>query len=220
LGEGWKTYWRIPGESGVPPEFDWSRSQNLKSVAIGWPAPRRYRDAAGETIGYVSHVVFPLRAEPIDAAKPVDLALSLFYAVCKDICIPAEAELALRLSPGSAEQPADKQLLESFAARIPSPPGSSLLPGVESLRVAASGDDPVLEVELKGLLPVETTDIFIEGHPQAHFRKPQPAQPGPEASNFHLRIDGLDDVGKLRGSQLTVTLVSGPVSLVQSLAVE
>src|SRR5688572_3192220 len=88
LAGGWKTYWRLPGESGVPPQFDWSRSTNLAAVTVGWPAPRRFHDAAGETIGYRDRVVLPLRVAPVDPQKPVGLALSLFYAVCKDICVP------------------------------------------------------------------------------------------------------------------------------------
>lgn len=220
MGEGWKTYWRIPGDSGIPPEFDWSGSTNLKSVTIGWPAPRRYRDAAGETIGYLGRIVFPLRVEPADASKPVHVALSLFYAVCKDICIPAEAELSLDFSPAAIEQPSDTQLLESFAARIPAAPGASLLPSVAALRLAPAAADPTLEVVLAKPLPVDGTDIFVEGRAGAHFRKPQPAAAGAEASKFHVRIDGLTHAAELRGSRLTVTVVSGQMSLVQSVAVE
>src|SRR5687768_5032641 len=107
LDDGWKTYWRMPGESGVPPQFDWSGSKNLKAVTIGWPAPRRYSDAAGETIGYKDEVVFPLRIEPQHRGLPVELELRLFYAVCKDVCIPAEARLALTHSIAPRSQEAD-----------------------------------------------------------------------------------------------------------------
>jgi DsbC/DsbD-like thiol-disulfide interchange protein len=220
LADGWKTYWRMPGESGVPPQFDWSGSTNLKSVAIGWPAPRRYHDAAGETIGYTTRVVFPLRIEPVDGAKPVNAVLSLFYAVCKDICIPVEADLALELSPSPQVSLSDKMLLESFAARIPAGPNSSMIPPIEALRMARLANDHVLEVALKHSLPATATDIFIEGYAKAYFRKPAPAQAGSEASAFHLKIDGLDNAAQLRGKQLTVTVVSGAASLVQSLTVE
>lgn len=220
LADGWKTYWRLPGESGVPPQFDWSGSTNLKSVIIGWPAPRRYHDAAGETIGYTAHVVFPLRLEPVDSAKPINAILSLFYAVCKDICIPVEAGLALEFSRSPQVSLSDKMLLDRFAARIPPAPNASMLPMIEALRLARLANDQVLEVALKDSLPSKTTDIFIEGYPKAYFRKPAPAQPGPEASTYYLKIDGLDNAAELRGRQLTVTLVSGAASLVQSLTVE
>src|ERR1700756_3095103 len=52
LAPGWKTYWRYPGDSGVPPRFDFAGSQNVKSVEIAWPAPHRLSDESGITIGY------------------------------------------------------------------------------------------------------------------------------------------------------------------------
>jgi DsbC/DsbD-like thiol-disulfide interchange protein len=220
LADGWKTYWRVPGESGVPPQLDWSGSSNLKSVTIGWPAPRRYHDAAGETIGYTTHVVFPLRIEPADAAKPVEAVLTLFYAVCRDICIPVEADLRLKLTASSDPNSTDKMLLEGFAARIPASQDSSMIPAIEALRLTMSANAPILEVMLKRALPSKTTDIFVEGYPKAYFRRPASAQSGSESSIFHLKIDGLDDGTELRGKQLTVTLVSGAASLVQSLRVE
>lgn len=39
LADGWKTYWRTPGEVGFPPEIDWSGSQNIASIDFQWPAP-------------------------------------------------------------------------------------------------------------------------------------------------------------------------------------
>ncbi len=42
LATGWKTYWRYPGDSGVPPRFDFSKSTNVKSVTVRWPAPHRF----------------------------------------------------------------------------------------------------------------------------------------------------------------------------------
>jgi DsbC/DsbD-like thiol-disulfide interchange protein len=222
LEDGWKTYWRIPGESGVPPQFDWSGSKNLKAVTIGWPAPRRYSDAAGETIGYKDEVVFPLRIEPQQRALPVELELRLFYAMCKNICIPAEAKLALTHSavPAPSAPEADRRLLERFAAQLPGAPSVSLIPKVTALRLQSIAAKPVLEVSLARPVPQGDIDIFVEGHPIAHFRKPQPAASGKPTSVYRLAIDGLKDVSELRGAKLTLTLVSGPASLVQDLPVE
>src|SRR5205807_3236385 len=67
LAPGWKTYWRYPGDSGVPPRFDFAGSQNVKSVDLLWPAPHRLSDESGVTIGYKDDVIFPLRVVPQDA---------------------------------------------------------------------------------------------------------------------------------------------------------
>ena len=64
LAPGWKTYWRYPGDSGVPPQFDFANSDNVKSVSVPWPAPQRFSDSDGNTIGYKDNVVFPLQREP------------------------------------------------------------------------------------------------------------------------------------------------------------
>src|SRR5438552_1982164 len=60
LQGGWKTYWRTPGDSGVPPRFDFSKSDNIEAVTILWPAPTKFPDGAGgNTLGYQHHVALP-----------------------------------------------------------------------------------------------------------------------------------------------------------------
>src|SRR5690348_16523091 len=73
LQPGWKTYWRYPGDSGVPPRFDFAGSQNVKDVLVAWPAPHRFSDDSGITIGYKDDVIFPLHVVPQDPGKPVRL---------------------------------------------------------------------------------------------------------------------------------------------------
>ncbi len=100
LPEGWKTYWRYPGEAGgVAPSFDWSKSANLESAQVLYPAPKRFTDKSGDTIGYKGTVIFPVRLKPKDREQADRCAPRLDYGVCKDICIPAQAELALSLRP-------------------------------------------------------------------------------------------------------------------------
>ena len=61
LKEGWKTYWRYPGDLGVPLVLDFSASQNVKAVIVRYPAPMRFPDGAGgNSIGYKGDVILPL----------------------------------------------------------------------------------------------------------------------------------------------------------------
>src|SRR6188472_2247804 len=97
LQPGWKTYWRTPGDSGVPPRFDFSKSDNVEAVTVLWPAPMKFDDGAGGvSLGYKKQVVLPLRIVAKNADKPVTLRANISYAVCDKICIPVEghAELA------------------------------------------------------------------------------------------------------------------------------
>jgi DsbC/DsbD-like thiol-disulfide interchange protein len=92
------TYWREPGEAGVPPTFDFSGSDNIATVEPLFPAPKRIREPDGsEAFGYESDVVIPLKIEPRDPTKPVTLKLDASYAVCEKLCLPARAKLTLTL---------------------------------------------------------------------------------------------------------------------------
>lgn len=93
LAPGWKTYWRSPGDTGIPPEFDWSRSRNLNSVGITWPAPQVYREGGVVTIGYKNEVVLPITLAPRISRKPLKVKTTLNIGVCSDICIPHRMKL-------------------------------------------------------------------------------------------------------------------------------
>src|SRR5499426_1376233 len=81
MAEGWKTYWRNPGEAGVPPNFDWSGSTNTASIKVAYPAPMRISDPAAEMIGYKTSVVFPIEVIPKVPTEAVELRLALEFAV-------------------------------------------------------------------------------------------------------------------------------------------
>src|SRR5271165_556667 len=76
LAPGAITYWRDPGDAGVPPTFDFTGSDNLAKAEPVFPAPQRIRESDGsEAFGYERDVVFPVRVEPSDPTKPVTLKL-------------------------------------------------------------------------------------------------------------------------------------------------
>src|SRR5438105_11798758 len=87
LQPGWKTYWRTPGDSGVPPRFDFSKSDNVEAVTVLWPAPLKFDDGAGgHSIGYHNKIVLPLRIVARAADKPVTLRAEINYAACEKLC--------------------------------------------------------------------------------------------------------------------------------------
>src|ERR1700692_988539 len=92
LQPGWKTYWRTPGDSGVPPRFDFSKSDNIEAVTVMWPAPAKFDDGAGgNSLGYHDQIVLPLRIVAKNTDKPVTLRAAVNYAVCEKLCIPVQA---------------------------------------------------------------------------------------------------------------------------------
>ncbi len=91
------TYWRDPGDAGVPPTLTFTGSTNLKSATVLYPVPRKLDEAGALAFGYEAEVTFPIRVVPVDPARPVGLVLGLDYAVCHEICLPAHADLRLDL---------------------------------------------------------------------------------------------------------------------------
>ncbi|MDA0339127.1 MAG: protein-disulfide reductase DsbD family protein [Proteobacteria bacterium] len=126
LATGWKTYWRSPGETGVPTQFDWTGSGNLKSATVEWPAPNRFSDFEMETYGYEKEVIFPVRVKAGRPGEPVDLQLALTYGVCKDICIPMDLNLALHVSadPDPKKTRYARDIVK-FEKRVPGMNGTS-----------------------------------------------------------------------------------------------
>src|SRR5712672_4673413 len=105
LEPGWKTYWRTPGDSGVPLRFDFSKSDNIEAVTVMWPAPQKFDDGAGGiSLGYHGQTVLPLRIVAKNADKPVTLRAEINYAVCKKLCIPVEANTELAFAIVSSSQ--------------------------------------------------------------------------------------------------------------------
>jgi DsbC/DsbD-like thiol-disulfide interchange protein len=104
LAPGWKTYWRSPGDAGIPPSFDWSGSKNVRSVRLHWPAPTVFHTNGLQTIGYHDRLVLPVEVTAIDTSQPVHLAAKIDLGICDQICLPASVSLSTDLiAPGAPD---------------------------------------------------------------------------------------------------------------------
>ena len=125
LSPGAITYWRDPGEAGVPPSFDFSGSENLAGAEIDYPAPERIPEPDGsEANGYRASVILPIRVTPANPEKPVRLVVSANYGVCEKICLPARAKAELTLP--AAASPFGPALAQA-RARVPQPKPAAAL---------------------------------------------------------------------------------------------
>lgn len=106
LKDGWKTYWRAPGDAGIPPEFDWNRSDNVGDVSITWPAPDVFDQNGLQSIGYENQLVLPVEITPRNPAKPVRLKGTMDLGVCKDVCIPEQLDFDHTLDAEAGRNPA------------------------------------------------------------------------------------------------------------------
>jgi len=208
LAPGWKTYWRYPGDSGVPPVFDFSKSENIKSVSILWPAPHRFTDDGGASIGYKGGVIFPVHLVRESPNRPATLRLALDYAVCEKLCVPAKGEVTLELASTSSVH--DSRLAAAEAqtpkeARL----GEAAVFGIAAVRREPGNPHPrvVVEVAAPATAPL---DLFAEG-PTADWALPLP-EPVPGAPPgrrwFAFDLDGVPPGVDATGARLRFTLVS------------
>jgi len=207
LEQGWKTYWRNPGDSGVPPRFDFSKSDNVEAVTVLWPAPTKFDDGAGgHSLGYHNQIVLPLRIVAKNADKPVTLRADINYAVCEKICIPVEANAEL-----------------SFAS-VASTEDGALSAALDTVPKPASIGDPnpltIRDVKREGKSTVlvdvaapdgKEVDLFVEG-PTPDWGLPIPnliEKSPPGVKRFTFELDGLPPGVKPDGAALKLTLVGG-----------
>jgi DsbC/DsbD-like thiol-disulfide interchange protein len=205
LQPGWKTYWRTPGDSGVPPRFDFSKSDNVEAVTVLWPAPRKFDDGAGGvSLGYHDQIVLPLRIVAKNVDKPVTLRAEINYAVCEKLCIPVEANAELAFNSVASTE--DSAL---FAALDTVPkPASVGDPNPLTIRdVKRQGKDEVL---VDVATPDErTVNLFVEG-PTPDWGLPVPKlvdNSPPGVKRFAFKLDGVPPGVNPDGAALKLTLV-------------
>ena len=205
MPQGWKTYWRSPGDAGgVPPEFDWQRSENLASAEVLFPAPHRLHDKAGDVAGYKDNVLFPVLLKPKDKGKPVILRGKVSYGVCKDICVPAEAELQVVIPPDAG----NSQTLSNVLSRVPNRPArTGLDPSLAAWTLDHAAGRPKLILQVETASPGEA-DAFVEAPGGIYVPLPK-RLPGGSSGKAVFEVDLSDgvDLTALKGQPLTVTMV-------------
>lgn len=207
LEPGWKTYWRNPGDSGVPPRFDFSKSENIEAVTVLWPAPTKFDDGAGgHSMGYHNQVVLPLRIVAKSVDKPVTLRADINYAVCEKLCIPVQANAELAITS------------------VASTEDSTLFAALDTVPKPANIGDPnpltIRDVKRDGksavLVDVVSPDarevsLFVEG-PTPDWALPVPKlleHSPPGVKRFAFALDGLPPGADPAGAALKLTLVGG-----------
>jgi DsbC/DsbD-like thiol-disulfide interchange protein len=206
MSSGWKTYWKSPGDSGVPPSFDWSGSTNLKHAEVLYPAPHRFAEANGWAIGYDDEIVFPVKITPEREGEPVELKLAFDYGLCKDLCIPNDVTLGLAV--GGDVGKGDALLIETFLARVPKAGAPGELPEVSQVEASFDADAPKLVVTASFPPGATATDLFIDA---GDVFVPMPKALGPPEGGkqrFAVNFVSASEAAAIKGKPLALTLVS------------
>lgn len=146
LADGWKTYWRAPGEAGIPPQFNWKGSRNVGELSITWPTPHVFDQNGLRSIGYKGQLVLPVEIKPAKPGQPVRLKGEMDFGVCKDVCVPGNLEFDHTLDPNAGRNPA-------IAAALAQRPYSASEAGVVSANCNLKPTPDGIQVEARITMP-------------------------------------------------------------------
>lgn len=135
LAKGWKTYWRSPGDAGVPPMFDWRRSKNITGAEIIWPTPVVFSQSGMRSVGYSGEVILPLKLSTRDKNGALRLKGVIDIGVCKEICVPRRMKINVTL-PADQNRP-----VPAIAAAMAERPFNRQEAGVTSVKCTFSPDE-------------------------------------------------------------------------------
>lgn len=160
LAPGWKTYWRVAGEAGLPPRIDWSRSQNLQAVRAHWPRPQVFEQLGLRSIGFYDEVILPIEFIPARADAPMSIAADVTIGVCLDVCVPVDLKIS---APLRGEGAPDPQISAALARRAT--PATAA--GLRAVTCAIEPDGNALrlrvDLDMPALGPAEIVVIEAPG---------------------------------------------------------
>jgi DsbC/DsbD-like thiol-disulfide interchange protein len=206
LDAGFKTYWRNPGESGVPPLLTFEGSDNIASATLMFPVPTVFEDESGQSIGYHDRVMLPLRIRAADPAKPARLKVQLNYGVCEKLCIPAEgvADIALGTKPSAALQ----AVLDAAIAAVPPIVGLAEQPDAFAIRdITLLPHQGRKQSAIIRFAAPEGTRIFAEG-PEGWFVESSSSATAPGEISVTVNLFGPRRALVLKPCPIRITLAN------------
>ncbi len=146
LADGWKTYWRAPGDTGIPPQIDWGRSKNIDKVSLVWPTPQVFESNGLRTIGYKHQLVLPIEITASKPGQPTRLKGVIEFGLCENICVPARLNFDQVLDATAPHNPA-------IAAALAERPYSASEAGVRSVTCRLSPSERGMQIEAAITMP-------------------------------------------------------------------
>ena len=209
LADGWKTYWRSPGDAGIPPSFDWSASVNVASVEVFWPRPEVFISFGMQTIGYSDQVVLPLRVKPLDPARPITLAVTADLGVCKEICVLEQFSLSQTIDPDDRAIGAGQ--IARAVAIVP-PIGANAGLSHATCRITGVGRDRKLALQLAFAHDVQDPVVVIEGNERFWVSKVSTKQTAPGTIEVNAKLSLASEGAWVTRQDLRMTVLAGALA--------
>lgn len=197
LEPGWKTYWRDPGDTGVPPQLDLTKSRNVVAGELQFPPPQRIDDGFSVWSGYKHPVAFPITFKLQKSGQPAEIEADVFLGICETICIPVQA--AFKLDPLSApDDPDDASFVSAAYAALPAPAS----PDFGAVALSSNDKELLVMATLPG--SSDSAELFIAGENGYMFGTPRRAErdgktlfsvpivakPASSSGDFHYTLAG------------------------------
>jgi suppressor for copper-sensitivity B len=208
----WHTYWRHPGDGGLPPGFDFTGSTNIKSSTVIYPGPERFLQVFEgydpiETFGYGHHILFPIMIEAEDPSKPVHVKLSVNLGICDEICVFHGPKFDLNI-PASVDVKSQTQIAEFLNKST-----NTLVPNGLSVISTEISDKTLTVVAISSKTPFSNPDVFVEAGDDFRFPKADvKLSDGGKTATFAIKYGELSEGKDLAQTTPTFTLVSNGAS--------
>ena len=192
LEDGWHVYWTNAGDSGEPPTINWKLPPGITASAIEFPPPQRLPLGPLMDFGYENEVVFPIPIQVASDFRPqarlAPLTAHVTWLVCREVCIPGKADLALSraalAAPPSSPSidAAVQQRIDAFQAKLPRP-----LPASDAAHFSQNSKGFVLDVDTGS--QQSTAQFFPLDETVIANAAPQPVRPLPHGLELTLTKD-------------------------------
>ncbi len=203
MADGWKTYWRAPGDAGIPPQVSWVGSQNIKGAAFHWPVPEVFYEGSARSIGYSGSVTIPIEIFPASDGA-MRLSGTLDIGVCDEICVPVTLDFDQSLPASNTRDPA-------IVAALVDRPATASEAGISDVTCKVDPTPKGLRVTTQMVLPksAAANAVIIEtGDPAVWVSEPTTSRQGAtltaSADLVHVNGSGF----ALDRSAVRITLLS------------
>ena len=204
LDKGWKTYWRTPGASGLPPQVSFSASQNVKDAKILFPSPQLFSDTLGFSAGYKGSVTFPIQVHPLTAGEAITLNARGIVGICADICVPVQFDLSVTESGNSGTDFAIATALNAAEANLPGPSNDNQ--HVVSAKVEGTGKKALM---IETIVPAggQKPELFVEGPSNWYLSPARLHKTDSNKAYFELDLSDIPPADQPESVELTFVLV-------------
>ena len=161
LDDGWKTYWRAPGDAGIPPQFNFAASQNVSGVTFFWPTPEVFDQNGMRSVGYDDELILPIEIVPTDPSKPINLSADLDFGICQEICVPVSVAVSADLEGPGAPDALIRAALSDRPEPRPEHARCTIEPISDGVRVTAAIDLPATGHEEIALFELASTPVWV-----------------------------------------------------------